>query len=290
MTNTKQSFSDKWSNNEALVFVETLRPDSDIFQWILRRNGFHTVAELDAYLATKRRILDAGCGNGRVTALLREHSDPNQTEIVAIDLVAATVAAKNLAHYRNITVQEKDLLGDLSDLGKFGFIYCQEVLHHTADPRQAFRNLCSLLAPGGEIAIYVYKQKAPVREFVDDYVRGQIANLSYADALKACEQITELGRVLAEQEVMLRIPAVDVLQIEAGEYPLQRFIYHFFAKCFWNPDLSFQENAVINYDWYHPQLASHHTLAEVKTWFAENHLTLCHEYVDFYGITVRGQA
>lgn len=289
MTNTAQSFHDKWTKNEQLVFAETLRPESDIFQWILRRNGFAEPAVLRAYLAGKQRILDAGCGNGRVTALLRAHSEPLTTAVVGIDLVAAEVAAKNLADYTNVAFYQKDLLADLSDLGHFDFIYSQEVLHHTADPAGAFANLCGLLTSEGEIAIYVYKQKAPVREFVDDFVRARIGQLGYDEAMQVANQITELGRMLSEQSVTVRVPDVDLLEIKAGEYPLQRFIYHFFMKCFWNPDLAFHENAVINYDWYHPQLCSRHTVEEVRAWFAANGLTVVHEYVDFYGITMRGR-
>ena len=48
---------------------------------------------------------------------------------------------------------------DLSSLGKFDFIYCQEVLHHTTNPFFAFKNLVNLVAPEGEIAIYVYKKR-----------------------------------------------------------------------------------------------------------------------------------
>ena len=154
---------------------------------------------------------------------------------------------------------------------------------------RAFANLCRLLTRGGEIAIYVYKQKAPAREFVDDYVRARIGELGYEEAMQVAAQITELGRLLAEQNVTVKVPDVDLLAIKAGEYSIQRFIYHFFMKCFWNPDLSFHENAVINYDWYHPQLCSKHTTEEVRGWFQENNLTITHEYVDFYGITMRGQ-
>jgi SAM-dependent methyltransferase len=182
----------------------------------------------------------------------------------------------------------KDLLGSLSDLGKFDFIYCQEVLHHTADPERAFGNLCTLLEPGGDIAIYVYKRKAPVREFVDDHVRSRIAGLPYEAAMKVCEQITELGRALSELGIKVRVPAVDVLDIQEGEYDLQRFVYHFFLKCFWNPDYSFHDNAVINYDWYHPQLCSKHTEEEVRSWFERNGLSVSSTCVDFYGITMRG--
>jgi hypothetical protein len=70
---------------------------------------------------------------------------------------------------------------------------------------------------------------------------------------------------------------------------VQRFIYHFFMKCFWNPELSFHDNAVINYDWYHPQLCSRHTVEEVRKWFQRAGLSVTREFVDFYGITMHGR-
>lgn len=289
MTNTARSFSDKWHENAGAFFEETLREGSDTQSWILNRNGFATLADLKAYLSGKRRVLDAGCGNGRVTMLLRRASDPAKTEVTGIDLVAAHIARENLANEEAVSFAQKDLLGDLSDLGKFDFIYCQEVLHHTADPRRAFDNLCTLLAPGGEIAIYVYKQKAPVREFVDDYVRERISTLTYEQALEHCRAITDLGKALAEAKLEVTVPAVPLLGIEAGRYDVQRFLYHFFMKCYWNPGMSYDENVAVNYDWYHPQLATRHTAQEVEGWFAANGLEIEHRFVDFYGITMRGR-
>jgi hypothetical protein len=98
-----------------------------------------------------------------------------------------------------------------------------------------------------------------------------------------------LGKSLADANVRVTVPDVPLLGIEAGEYDVQRFVYHFFLKCFWNPALSAEENAAINYDWYHPQLASRHTLDEVEAWFERANLTVVHRHVDHYGITVRGQ-
>ena len=287
--NTARSFRDKWEQNPTLALAQTLDERSEIFRWILGRNGFRDADELRAFLAGKARVLDAGCGNGRVTALLRQHSDAGSTEIVGIDLVAANVARRNLAQLPNVKVLEKNLLEDLADLGKFDFIYCQEVLHHTAEPERAFRNVASLLAPGGEIAIYVYARKAPVREFVDDYVRARVAELPYEEVIRVSEQITALGKSLAEAKAEIEVPDIPVLGIAAGRYDVQRFVYHFFMKCFWNPELNFHDNAVINYDWYHPQLCSRHTLEEVRAWFAGLELEIVHECVDFYGITVRGR-
>ena len=281
------SFRDKWEQNPQLAFDETLKEGSDIFQWILTRNGFNTPDELRAYLKSKKRILDGGCGNGRVTALLHRYA-PASAEVVGIDLTAAHVARENLAGLDRVSTFTKDLLGDLADIGYFDFIYCQEVLHHTSDPKAAFLNLCGRLAPGGEIAIYVYKLKAPIREFADDYIRDRISGLPYDQAMEAMRGITELGRILSNLDVKVTVPNVDVLGIEAGEYDVQRMIYHFFLKCFWNPALGYEENVAINYDWYHPQLCTRHTLEEIESWFADAKLDIVHHCVDHYGITVRG--
>lgn len=285
---TLVSFRDKWTHNTQLAFDETLRAGSDIFNWILTRNGFATADALSHYLSTKRRILDAGCGNGRVTALLHAYA-PSSAELVAIDLTAAEVASENLKNHDRVSVHAKDLLGDLTDLGEFDFVYCQEVLHHTGDPRAAFLNLCGRLMEDGEIAIYVYKLKAPIREYADDLIRDRISGLPYEQAMALMREVTELGRVLSQAGVKLTVPEVKVLDIPAGEYDLQRFLYHFFLKCFWSPALSYEENIAINYDWYHPQLCSRHSLDEVLSWFQDAGLDVVHQCVDFYGITVRGR-
>lgn len=289
MNNTKQSFKDKWFENPHLAFSSTLSPEGIFFKWILKRNGFNDLNEFKNYLRSKKRILDAGCGNGRVTALIRESTNDEKTEIIGIDLVSVPVAKKNLRKYKNIKFYEKDLLGNIKSLGKFNFIYCQEVLHHTDNPLKAFLNLCELLDTGGEIAIYVYKKKAPVREFTDSFVSKKISGLSYKKAMQVCKQITQLGKTLSGYDFQFDIPQIDVLEIKKGKYTLQRFIYHFFMKCFWNSEMSFKDNTVLNYDWYHPQESSKHTLNEVKKWFEKANLKIVHEYTDFYGITIRGK-
>jgi SAM-dependent methyltransferase len=239
-------------------------------------------------LNNKKTILDAGCGNGRVTALLAMNATLD-AKITGIDLTAADVAAENLHGIKNTSFYTKDLMEDNSDLGKFDFIYCQEVLHHTNNPFQSFSNLVKYnLSEKGTIAIYVYKKKAPVREFTDDFIRDKIANMPYEEVMKHCDQITKFSKNISEQKQEFYCPEIELLGIPAGNYTPQRFMYHFFMKCFWNEELDFEQNSAINYDWYHPQNCTRHSMDEVKGWFTANPLKITHAYEDFYGITMHG--
>lgn len=286
MSQTHGSFKAKWENNPNSFYADLLNPESEITQWVLRRNNFSDFSSLGKYLEMRKRILDAGCGNGRVTNLM---AGLTSNQITGIDFSSYDVAGKSLEHLKNVTIKQANLLTSLEHLGEFDFIYCQEVLHHTGDAHKGFKNLASILAPGGDLAIYVYKKKAAVREFVDDHIRDQIKGLSYENAQKVCENITVLGKNLSHIKDTFQVPDIPELGIKEGEYTVQRFLYHYFMKCFWNDGLSFNENVTINYDWYHPEDCTRHTVEEVKGWFQEENLGVTWVYEDEYGITMWGR-
>lgn len=283
---TITSFGDKWSTHPDLAREATVNPDSEIYSWILERNGFDGEDEFGKFISSKRRILDAGCGNGRVTNLLLKYSSP-EVRISGID-INPDIARAYFEKDERVEILKKDLLENLSDLGNFDYIYCQEVLHHTSDPYGAFKNLAGLLAKNGEIAIYVYKKKGPIREFTDEFIRSKIEGVPYSETLSIMSQIAEFGRILSEKKIVVEVPAIDILEIKSGEYDIQRLIYHFFFKCFWNSDLSLEDNIAINADWYHPSISSKHTLTEVLEWFKLENLEVVHQVEDEYGITIRG--
>ena len=283
---TRRSFADKWARNPELVFRQTLDPESHVQKWILERNGYADPAAATRQLENCSRILDAGCGNGRVTALLATLAP--HARILGVDLSDVEVAKRNTAEFRNVSYAQANMLEPLNHLGRFDFIYCQEVLHHTGDAARAFRNMAAILSPGGKLAIYVYRKKAPAREFMDDHVRGMIAGMPYEEAMAVCRQITELGRRLAAVGGELEVDDIPALGIEKGRYTPQRLLYNFFLKCYWNDALSYEENAVVNYDWYHPQNCSRHTMDEVDAWFAGQKLAVTWRHEDLYGITMHG--
>ena len=282
-----KSFSEKWSNNPKLAFKDTLDENSEIHQWILNRNGFTDMEDASRQLGRYSRILDAGCGNGRVTALLSTLIP--RADILGVDIIDLAVAKKNTSEFKRIHYRQADLREDLGFLGEFDFIYCQEVLHHLPNPPKAFANLVDILKQGGKIAIYVYKKKAPAREFMDAYISSKISGLDYTRALKACKQIANLGKKLSELDVEIEVGDIPLMGIKKGTYPLQRFLYHHFMKCFWNEKLSLNDNAAINFDWYHPKISSHHTQEEVREWFKFKKLSITRSHEDDYGITIHGE-
>ncbi len=100
-----------------------------------------------------KRVLDAGCGNGRHAFYAAKYG----AKVWAIDLGSAVeVARRNTEKSRNVQVVQADLYRPPFALESFDFIYSIGVLHHLPDPETAFRNLVRFLKPGGEIQIYLY--------------------------------------------------------------------------------------------------------------------------------------
>jgi arsenite methyltransferase len=145
-----------------------------------------------------------------------------------------------------------------------------------------------LLAPGGELMFYVYRRKAPIREFTDDYVRERLAELPPEEAWDAIRPLTRLGQALAELETEVEVPEdVPLLGIKAGRYDIQRLVYWHVAKLFWNSKMTFEENNHLNFDWYAPTYAWRHTEEEIRRWCADEGLEITRFDVDDAGFTVR---
>jgi SAM-dependent methyltransferase len=102
-----------------------------------------------------KRILDAGCGNGRYSRFLLRHADADAV-ITSFDLSPRMLdrARKRL---RNDRVSH--VVADLTKLpypdGHFDAIVCGWVLEHLPDPRPGLRELARVLGPGGKLLLMV---------------------------------------------------------------------------------------------------------------------------------------
>ncbi len=109
---------------------------------------------------SKYRILDAGCGNGTLSAQLAIDG----LTVVAMDYSESPIRAyqNRLLGCRvgNSTLQRLDYLrGDVRnppfDHEVFDIVYADGVLHHTADTKQAFMSLAPRVKVGGKYLVWL---------------------------------------------------------------------------------------------------------------------------------------
>jgi len=238
--------------------------------WYLERFGFGTRDKLLEGLRCKEMILDAGTGSGVDAAMFAE----SRTTVIAIDLSqeAASATYRHLGYLPNVHVLQADLQHLPFPPSIFDYISCDQVLHHTPDPAQSFTALTRHLRCGGNIAVYVYKRKGPIREFTDDYLRKHVTQMMAEECYEFCQAVTLLGKALSDLKAMVDVPAdIPLLGIKSGPQDVQRFFYWNVMKCFWNDGYDFETNAVINFDWYHPKYAWRFTPEQVRSWFERHH-------------------
>ncbi|MEK6797664.1 MAG: class I SAM-dependent methyltransferase [Planctomycetota bacterium] len=261
---TVESFRQKWATHD-YYREHTHRFYTD---WYLQRYGFLDLAGLRAAMQGVRFALDAGTGAGRDAINLADSSD---AVVFAVD--TAWDALSNCRR-RGQSERVEFLHADIHALpfpdGFLDFVNCDQVIHHTPDPRMAFEALSRKLRRGGDICCYVYRKKAAVREFTDDYVRDKIRALPVKEALKVCEPITKLGRSLASLKITVDVEEdIPLLGIKKGPIDLQRFFHWNVLKCFWNDEFDFFTNNVVNFDWYHPENCHRFEPSEFRAWFAQ---------------------
>jgi arsenite methyltransferase len=284
-TQTADTFGFKWHQTASFDSESSLRR---VREWLIERYGPVAEATWWSEYGDTPVLLDAGCG-AAMSSLALFGSFLNSVHYVATDISEAVdVAASRCAGQG---VRGAFLQADLTALpfapGSIDVIFAEGVLHHTDSTRDALRRLAELLVPGGRFLFYVYNKKGPVREFTDDYIRERLRELSPEDAQRAVEPLTRLGIVLGELGIEVEIPEdIDLLEIPAGRYDIQRLFYWHVAKAFHHPDLSFDELNLINYDWYGPANAHRQTPEEVRTWCDEAGLEIERQHVESAGITV----
>jgi SAM-dependent methyltransferase len=271
---TSQSFAFKWKKRDTYDSPEAKR---NSINWCVEKYGFASYDEWVAFFASRERVLDVGCGNGFSSSLWLEAPDwRGETLWVGIDISEAIdVARERLGHVPNTHFVQADALCLPFPDGSFDTVFSEGVLHHTPSTRSALLASARLLGRGGQFHFYVYRRKAPLREFTDDYIREQIAPLSDEEAWEAMRPLTSLGRALAELRATVELREdVPLLGIRAGRHDVQRLVYWNFAKLYWNDDLSFEENLHVNFDWYRPRYAHRQTSEEVRSWCGEAGLSI----------------
>jgi SAM-dependent methyltransferase/uncharacterized protein YbaR (Trm112 family) len=139
---TQRAFGDEWRR-----FPNVLPVHERIFEWYFQGGAPPDWPRL--------RVLDAGCGMGRWLHFVRKAG----AKVVGLDVSRAieVAAAREGCH---ADLVQADLRRPPFAPGTFDLVYSLGVVHHLADPGRAVATLAGLLAPGGELRLYVYRSLA----------------------------------------------------------------------------------------------------------------------------------
>jgi SAM-dependent methyltransferase len=280
---TINTFSFKWSKIPQYANEQATKANRE--RWYFERFGFqHGDADVKAFLESAEMILEAGAGTGVDTDMLVRNS---RGLVFGVDISTAIDEA-----YRRFSADPRVVLfqADIGQLpfrpGIFDVVSCDQVLHHTPDPRGNFTKLLNLLKPGGCLLLYVYRVKGPLREFSDDHLRDLMIRAPLDECLDFCERITRLGRNLSHLHATVQVEDdIPELGIQRGTQDVQRFVYNSVFKCFWNDDYDFLTNVMVNFDWYRPIHAFRFTESDIRTWASEENLTIERFHIEPSGIS-----
>ncbi len=119
-----------------------------------------------------KRILDLGCGNGRLLALLKV--DRPEAQAVAVDFspVMLEAARANFAGDPLVTVVEHNLDQPLPQLGKFDAVVSSFAIHHLSHKRKQmlYQEAYNRLAAGG-VFCNLEHVASPTPELHDAFLR-----------------------------------------------------------------------------------------------------------------------
>jgi SAM-dependent methyltransferase/uncharacterized protein YbaR (Trm112 family) len=142
----------------------------------LRKQEFLYNMDLQAEQLRGALLLDAGCGNGRLTASLAGYG----AEVIGMDLSRSVErAAENVRAFANGTsgaagrvhfVQGNILEPPFAE-STFDHIHTSGVLHHTPDPERALHSFLSLGKPGGRAYVQMYRRREAWVRIVNGVLR-----------------------------------------------------------------------------------------------------------------------
>ncbi len=283
---TEMAFSAKWKNHHKNHYAD----DWIKFQrrWFLDRFDWNSFKEFNNFLKSKKQILDAGTGIGNSAKMLAVN--PSST-IYALDASdSIDYAYKKYGNIKNIHFIQADIRQLPFKKSFFDYIFSDQVLHHTKNTATSFRYLTKFLAKAGLISIYVYNKKAPIREYVDDFIRKKTVKMSVEECTEFSKDMALLGKSLSKLKKKITVNRdIPILGVKAGTYDIQRFIYWDFLKCFWDESDNLERSIGVNFDWYYPKFAYRHTPTEVKKWFRDNKIQITSFNEIESGISVTGK-
>lgn len=209
-------------------------------------------------------ILDAGCSSGRFISYLRQEG----VGIIGVDL-QSDLLQKHANRFKSgppSGLIQANLFELPFQENSFDYIFSLGVLHHTPNPKEAFKNLVRYLKKDGKIAIWVYSTEP--KTHVSDMLRNITTRLPLS--------------LLFILGFMVTIPYGPLLRIPRIGPRLRSLFYR--LRLPWHENWRWRIHSFM--DWYGPKYQFKFASEEIQQWFREAGLTNIKSFS--YEIAVQG--
>jgi SAM-dependent methyltransferase len=226
------------------------------------RDIFLTETQLAPGVWHGKRVLDAGCGMGRYSAVAHGLG----AEVVAFDLSEALLRLLPTARQSpTLHLVQGDILHPPFRTETFDIVYSLGVVHHTPEAETAVTRLHELVKPGGRLSVWVYGTAGRWRQFKTNPLRSGREWLVHVLPLVWGVVWVRERLSNAVRRLTVRMPHRLLYRLcyplaWLGGIPVVRHLT-FSLHSRWRVRL--QEN----FDWLAPPYQSHHAKEQVRGWF-----------------------
>lgn len=270
--NYAASFGFQWNKFPTLQMDSVMRND-------LSRKRFYDCTRWPRQLPGER-ILEAGCGAGRFTALALETG----AEVFSFDLSSAVEAAhENNRNAPRLHIFQASIYGLPLRKGLFDKIFCMGVIQHCPDPKKAFVSLVPFLRPGGMIVIDVYSKAGfppPLKYWARPITRRVPPQALYAVLARVIPLAFDIKRL------MYRAPAIGARF--AALIPIGPLSHAEIGLHYTDEELK-QVKVLSAFDMLSPRYDLPQKIEDVQQWFQEAGLVDIETRFGYNGINARGK-
>jgi SAM-dependent methyltransferase/uncharacterized protein YbaR (Trm112 family) len=213
---------------------------------------FYRYVGLTAASAAGLRVLDAGCGNGTLSAEFALEG----MRVVALDFSDGAFRAYQYQMFQSRVTEDAAsrldyVQGDLQQPpfrdGEFDLIYSDGVLHHTPDTKRTFMALATKVRAGGRLFVWLYRSDThglqTGKRLLVKLVRRTTGWMPYRSRLALCY----VGAAL----ILLAVRLLRLLGWRG------------------RPSISLRQKAINLFDTIAPSYNHEHTPAETASWYRE---------------------
>jgi ubiquinone/menaquinone biosynthesis C-methylase UbiE len=152
MAGREGEHEDVYGKSFALYDLEELTRFAEFFTQRFAANGLDPRATFGG-----KRCLDAGCGSGRGSLFMLMNGAASVTAIdVSPTNIETTARQCRAAGFESVACRQTSLEEIPFEEGAFDVVWCNGVVHHTAEPDGCLAEITRVLKVGGQAWIYVY--------------------------------------------------------------------------------------------------------------------------------------